>query len=96
MSTEQIPAVDVEGRRVEFLEELEHDLGAGWETGFAPGSFGCHELLDRTATTLRTLEENVLEHGACVRVPQWFELAERAAEALRELYQRIGDEHLAE
>jgi hypothetical protein len=36
----------------------------------------------------------VLQHPACLQNPEWFELANRAVEALQELYQRVGAAHL--
>jgi hypothetical protein len=56
-------------------------------------SAGCHELLDRTALVSDLLERHLLSHPACVARPEWYLLAERAAAALRELYQRVGAEH---
>ena len=61
---------------------------------FKPGSFGCHELLDRTSIAADTLEQFVLSHPACIQNPDWYALADKAVTALRELYQRIGAEHL--
>ncbi len=67
----------------------------GWETRYGPGSFGCHELLDRVLLLGDLVEGQVLEHPACVLQAQWHHLATQAVAALRELYQRIGAEHLA-
>ena len=41
------------------------------------------------------LERHLLTHPACVADPEWYALADRAATALRELYQQVGAEHLA-
>ena len=38
----------------------------GWETRYGPGSFGCHELLDRVLLLGDLVEGQVLEHPACV------------------------------
>lgn len=40
------------------------------------------------------VEEYVLSHPACAQNQDWFALADQAVAALRELYQRIGAEHL--
>lgn len=40
------------------------------------------------------VEQYVLSHPACAQKADWFALAEQAVAALRELYQRIGEEHL--
>ncbi|MBF0337739.1 MAG: hypothetical protein HQL05_07885 [Nitrospirae bacterium] len=61
---------------------------------YQPGSFGCHELLDRTAFVANIIEDYVLNHPSCMLNKQWYGLAERAVAALHELYQRIGEEHL--
>ncbi|KJU83567.1 hypothetical protein MBAV_004236 [Candidatus Magnetobacterium bavaricum] len=61
---------------------------------YQPGSFGCHELLDRTAFIANIIEDYLLNHPSCTKNKDWYSLAERAAAALHELYQRIGEEHL--
>jgi len=76
------------------VAELTRETGPDWEVRFQPGSFGCHELLDRTALVARMVEESIQSHPACLRNPEWFALADRASAALAELYQRIGEEHL--
>jgi hypothetical protein len=65
-----------------------------WEADYRPGSSGCHELLDRTALFADMLEQHLLEHPACLANPEWYLLAEQSAAALRDLYQRIGADHL--
>lgn len=77
----------------ERLSEIAAEQEPGWETRYAPGSFGCHELLDRVNLVGNLVERQVLEHPSCALRPEWYHLAARAAEALRELYQRIGAEH---
>ena len=73
---------------------MEESSGSEWATEFLPGTFGCHEFLDRTSLILNILESNVLEHPACVANADWYVLAEQAATALRELYQQAGRDHL--
>ena len=80
--------------RERLAKELASDSGAGWADAYRPGSPGCHELLDRTALLSDMLERHLLGHPACVANPGWYALAERAAAALRELYQQVGAEHL--
>ena len=86
--------LETEQERQQLLDEMEADYGAGWREQFKPGSFGCHELLDRTSWLGDTLEAYVLSHPACIQNPQWYALANQAVTALRELYQRIGAEHM--
>ena len=84
---------EVEQDRQRRLAELNSE-GPGWIDQNRPGSFGCHELLDRTSMVADLVEERVLSHPACVANRDWDEIAERAASALRGLYQRIEAEHV--
>jgi hypothetical protein len=61
---------------------------------YKPGTFGCHELLDRTLMAADLVERFVLSHPACAQNPAWYALAEQAASCLHELYQQIGAAHL--
>jgi hypothetical protein len=83
---------DVEQQRQEAVAEL----GPDWVEQFAPGTFGCHELLDRTLLAAQTVEESVLAHPACAQNPAWYALAEQAVAALNQLYQQIGAADLAD
>jgi hypothetical protein len=87
---------DTEQERKQRLDELVAERGPDWLEQYKPGSFGCHELLDRTSTAGDFVEEIVLSHPACVQDAEWYALAEQAVTALRELYQRIGAKHLSE
>ncbi len=89
-----VKVLDTEQERQRFIDELIADHGPQWTEQYKPGSFGCHELLDRTAMIADTLEQYVLAHPACVQNKEWFALAEQAVTALRELYQRVGEAHL--
>lgn len=88
----KVPAAEHE--RQQLLDELTADHGPHWAEQYGAGSFGCHELLDRTALAADLVERYVRTHPACVQNPEWFALAEQAAVALHELYQRIGATHL--
>jgi hypothetical protein len=88
--------LDAEQDRQRQVAELSAEQGPDWSEPYKPGSFGCHELLDRTALAANMVEEYVLSHPACVQDREWFALAEQAAAALHELYQRIGTDHLDE
>ncbi len=94
MSTQPVKPFDTEEERQGRIAEMEADYGPAWDDESRPGSFGCHELLDRTNLVANNLEEWILSHPACVQNAEWYALAERAASALRELYQRIGADHL--
>jgi hypothetical protein len=84
---------EIEKDRLEKVAEFTEDA-QDWAEQYKPGSFGCHELLDRTAMFAAMVEQEIQTHPACVANPEWFQLAEQAAAALRELYQQIGAEHL--
>jgi hypothetical protein len=87
---------DVEQDRLAQANEFAAESGEGWMDTNRPGTFGCHELLDRTALIADMLERHVLAHPACVANPGWYQLAEQSAAAIRELYQQVGAEHLAD
>jgi hypothetical protein len=87
---------DAEQERQQRIEELAAEDGPRWSDKFRPGSFGCHELLDRTSMVAGLLDQYVISHPACVLDPEWYALARQASEALAELYHRIGARHLGE
>ncbi len=89
-------SIESEQERRRRLEALASEQGPGWEGASQPGTFGCHELLDRTALIADMVERSLLEHPSCLQNEEWFALAERAASALHELYQKIGGVHLDE
>ena len=61
---------------------------------YAPGTFGCHEALHMASFLDGAVNRSLLEHGAILANPEWFELAYRASSALGDLYQAIGAAHL--
>ena len=83
-----------QGRQAQ-ITTLVADYGDDWANGYLPGTNGCHELLDRTSIIGDMLESHILEHPACIANPEWYQLAEQATTLLRELYQRVGAEHLS-
>lgn len=83
---------EIESRRQEYLEQLKADEEDPEQD--EPGSFGCHELLDRTSIVMDNLNGFVVEHSACVWNKKWFFLAHRASDLLFELYQDIGATHI--
>ncbi len=95
MKTLDIIPDEVEKDRLQEVAELAENDGPDWRDGYKPGSFGCHELLDRTAMFADLIDQTIQRHPSCVANPEWFFKAEQAAAALRELYQQIGAEHLA-
>ena len=95
MHTSNVIPDEIEQERLRQAAELASDSGKDWAAAYSPGSFGCHELLDRTALLAGQIEQQIQTHPACVANAEWFLLAEQAGAALRELYQQIGAEHLA-
>src|SRR5262249_28976770 len=86
---------EIEQEREKLAAELAGDAGENWAEENRPGTFGCHELLDRTALLAQLVDQQIRTHPACVANAEWFQLADRAAAALAELYQQIGAEHLS-
>ena len=78
----------------EFRQQLLADHGPNLDEQNSVGSFGCHELLDRTFLVSSMVDEYVLTHPACVQNQEWFALAKQASDALANLYMRIGSAHL--
>lgn len=73
-STPEETAIEV--RRQELYQELD-DADAGWKDQYIPGTFGCHELLDRTAFLADSVEQLLHDHPACVQNPEWFACADK-------------------
>jgi hypothetical protein len=96
MSNDTLKLDEVEQDRQRILSESAEDYGPNWSEQFQPGSFGCHELLDRTALVSDLVQRFVLTHPACALNPAWYALADQAAAALCELYQQVGAAQLNE
>ena len=94
MSVGADSSVGLEKDRQKFIDALTGDHGPEWEAQYRPGSFGCHELLDRTCLLADQLEKSILSHPSCIQNAEWYALATSAVDSLRELYQRVGAEHL--
>jgi hypothetical protein len=80
---------EIEARRLEELQELRDENAEE----FAPGTFGCHELLDRTSLVMNQVSD-LLTHPSCTQNKEWYLLAHKAFDNLFQLYQHIGDKHL--
>lgn len=94
MAEQQLRFMDIEQERARSIDEFIIADGPQWAEKHVPGSFGCHELLDRTSVAAALVDTYILNHPACVQNAEWFALAERASSALNELYQRIGSLYL--
>mgnify|MGYP003387962028 CR=1 FL=1 len=81
----------IEEDRIGRLANLGEDAN---RSRFAPGSFGCHELLDRASLLSNAVDDWLLGHPACLKRPEWFRLARSAFDSLHELYNRVADVHL--
>jgi hypothetical protein len=93
MNTRASEWCETEQERQRAVQEMIAEQGPNWLDAFKPGSFGCHELLDRTSLATDMVERFVLSHPACAQNPSWYALAEQAVNCLQELYQQIGAEH---
>ena len=62
--------------------------------GFKPGTLGCHEALHMASYFAGAVDEELCEHPAIKRNPKWLALATKAADALGDLYNAIGRDHL--
>ena len=58
--------------------------------------FGRHEVLHMAHFFTYTVEEELCDHEQIKNNPEWLALAERACEALADLYQAIGSSRYAE
>lgn len=96
MAPQVAKSSDVEQDRQQLIDEFVAEDGPKWAESFKPGTFGCHELLDRTSLIVNLLDQFVVSHPACIQSPDWYALAAKASVALNELYQRIGACHLEE
>jgi hypothetical protein len=61
---------------------------------FAPGTFGCPEALHMASVLAEMVDRHLAEHPAVTANPDWKALADRACDALNDLYQAIGSAHL--
>ncbi|MBF0353825.1 MAG: hypothetical protein HQL43_01135 [Alphaproteobacteria bacterium] len=84
---------DTESLRRDILADMGEDE-ATLQERFAPGTFGCHEALHMASVSLEIVDRHLLEHPAIALKPEWFALAEKAHQALFDLYQAIGGETL--
>ena len=80
--------------RQRLVDERTAEDGSGWAEKFAPGTLGCHELVDRAAIMAAMVDSYLVGHPACIARPDWYALANQAAEALHQLYQRVAAEHV--
>lgn len=62
---------------------------------YAPGSFGCHEALHMAEFMRGSVERALIDHPSIQANPEWSAKAMEAHQALFDLYQMIGAQHLA-
>ncbi|SEP67620.1 hypothetical protein SAMN05216548_101235 [Faunimonas pinastri] len=90
---------EIEGFRIVTVEGILEDLEvpdvSALQERYGPGTFGCHEALHVSSIELQSVSDNLMSHPAVALNSEWYQLAYRAHEALVELYQAIGAEHLA-
>ncbi len=61
---------------------------------YTPGSHGCHEALHMASFLMQAVDTELCDHPAVKQNPAWEALATRAHDALFDLYQAIGAEHI--
>jgi len=87
----------IEAERIEQLEKNRKswaEQGIDLDQRFAPGSFGCHEIMHVSQMLAGLVEDQLCNHSAVLRDPRWFKLACQARDSLSRLYQEIGAVHL--
>jgi len=65
------------------------------DKGFEPGSMGCHEALHMASYFAGAVDEELCEHPAIKGNKEWRKLAIKAVDALGDLYNAIGRDHLS-
>ena len=66
------------------------------EERYKPGTFGCHELLDRISI-MQQLWDMIEQHPAAVyNGDEWHEKVQKISDAIADLYQAVGAKHLIE
>ncbi|MQX70114.1 hypothetical protein [Sinorhizobium meliloti] len=88
---------DLERQRQErikaIIDRRDYSL-AEMEEKFTPGTHGCHEALHVASMLGDLVDGQLCNHPAVLLNPEWYSLAEKAQDALFELYQAIGNAHL--
>lgn len=84
---------EIEKQRLEDLAKASMD-NDGDLSGYAPGSFGCHEALHVASLLGDDISRKLSSHPSVLMNPNWYRMAEEASAKLFDLYQAIGAEHL--
>lgn len=85
---------DTETTRLARLTAMELATSPAAVASSGPGSYGCHEALDRSSIITNLVGDWLLEHPSIVANAEWFRLADEAHTKLMDLYQAIGAKHL--
>ena len=84
---------ELEQDRLQALTERDAEE-PDWRERYKPGTFGCHEALHTSALLTNLVASRLMEHGAIMQNQDWYVLADKAHQALLDLYQAIGAVHL--
>ena len=89
---------EIEEDRLAALNECRELANDGelTESGFEPGTYGCHEALHSVHIVMDIVAQKLLEHPSIIKDPAWYRHASKAHAALFTLYQEIGVRHLGE
>jgi hypothetical protein len=83
--------MNLEVDRKQKLAEAREDLALGTvEERYGPGSFGYHELLDRTFLLMDNWESFIATHQATLLDPERYRKAREIADAMADFYQLVG------
>lgn len=83
---------DIENERLATLREA--DIKGSEK--FRPGSYGCHEALHVSSMLTDIAEAHLLKHPAILLDSELYRRARDIHGALFDLYQAIGEKHLAD
>jgi hypothetical protein len=79
-------SIDDEGQGQSWLDKPDD---------YKPGTMGCHEALHMVSFFAAALDVEVCRHPAIIQNVEWLKAAEKAQNAMAELYQLIGSKHLS-
>ena len=82
------PDDEIEEERLDLLAE--YDFNEPIDERFGPGTFGNHELLDRTYLMESSWRQFVLEHPTCFSDPGLFTQAKEIEARIADFYQAVG------
>ncbi len=80
-----------EKTRIKLIEEYENEIEAIDPADVAVDGIGYHQALHASYICLDNVDRHLLNDAVILSDPEFFALAEKAHEALFELYQKFGE-----